>query len=67
MEAVWKQDKITYNHEQVVNIYIVYAMSRNINVSNYPTLGNCLFGAVSSTRNVDINKYKYFWIWNWIW
>ena len=55
-----KQDKITYNHEQVVNIYTVYAMSGNINISDYPTLENCLFGAVSLTRNADINKYKYF-------
>ena len=28
-------------------------------MSSYPTLGNCLFGAVSLTENVDIDKYKY--------
>ena len=33
-----KQDKITYNHGKVVNIYIVHGMSRNIKSSDYPTL-----------------------------
>ena len=52
-----KQDKITYDHGKVVNIYIVYEISRNININYYPTLENCLFGAVSLTKNA--NKYKY--------
>ena len=56
-----KQDKITYNHGKVVNIYIVYEIgNNNNNNSNYPTLQNCLFGAVSLTKNADIDKYKYF-------
>ena len=25
----------------------------------YPTLENCLFGAVKLTKNTDIDKYKY--------
>ena len=45
-----KQDKTTYNHEKVVNIYIVYEISRNINISDYPIIENCLFGAVSLTK-----------------
>ena len=28
--------------------------------SNYPTLENCLFGAVKLTRNTGNDKYKYF-------
>ena len=28
-------------------------------MSNYPTLENCLFGAVSLSKNVDIHKYNY--------
>ena len=28
--------------------------------SNYPSLENCLFGAVKLTRNTDIDKYKNF-------
>ena len=34
-------------------------MSKNYNISSYPTLENCLFGAVSLTKNVDIDQYKY--------
>ena len=41
-----KQDSVTFNHKKVVNIYIVYEISRSINISNYPILENCLFGAV---------------------
>ena len=51
-----KQDKITNNHGKVVNIYTVYEISRNINISDYPTRENCLFGAVSLTKNADINQ-----------
>ena len=54
-----KQDKITYNHGAIVNIYIVYEINKNFNISNYPTLENCLFGAVSLTKNNDIDNYKY--------
>ena len=54
-----KQDKVTFNHGKVVNIYIVYEISKSINISDYPTLENCLFGAVTLTKNTDINKYKY--------
>ena len=54
-----KQDKITYTHGKVVNIYIVYEISKSINISDYPTLENCLFGAVSLTKNADIDKYGY--------
>ena len=54
-----KQNKITHTHGKVVNIYIVYEISKSINISDYPTLENCLFGAVSLTKNADIDKYKY--------
>ena len=33
--------------------------SKSINMSNYLTLGNCLFGAVTLTKNAEIDKYKY--------
>ena len=55
-----KQDKVTLNHGKVVNIYIVYEISKRINISDYLTLENCLFGASSLTKNADIDKYKYF-------
>ena len=55
-----KQDQITYDHEKIVNIFIAYEISKNYDVSSYPTLENCLFGAVSLTENADSNRYKYF-------
>ena len=49
-----RQDKFTFDHRKVVNIYIVYEISKNINISDYPTLKNCLFSAVSFTKNVTL-------------
>ena len=43
----------------MVNIYIVYEINRNHNISSYPTLENRLFGAVSLTKHADFDKYKY--------
>ena len=43
-----------------MNIYIVYELSKSININDYLTLGNCLFGAVTLTKNVDIDEYKYY-------
>ena len=54
-----KQDKITFNHGKIVNIYIVYEIIKNINISDYLTLENCLFGTFSLTKNAGIDKYKY--------
>ena len=54
-----KQDKIIYTHGKVVNIYIVYEISKSINISDYPTLESCLFGAASLTKNADIDMYGY--------
>ena len=55
-----KQDKVTYNHGKIVNIYIAYEISKNYSISTYPTLESCLFGAVSLTKNADVDQYKYF-------
>ena len=54
-----KQDNVTFNHGKLVNIYIVHEISKSINISDYPTLENCLFGAVALTKNADFDKYKY--------
>ena len=57
---IWlKQDKTICNYETIVNIYIFYEISKNYNISSYPTLENCFFGAVSLTKHVDIDQYKY--------
>ena len=53
-----KQDKVTFNHGKVVNIYIVYEIRKRLNIRYYPTLENCLFRAVSLTKNADIDQYK---------
>ena len=34
-------------------------ISKNFDKSSYPTLENCLFGAVNLTKNNYIHKYKY--------
>ena len=54
-----KQDKVTFSHGKTVNIYIFYEIGQNYNISSYPTLENCLFGAVSLTKHADIDQYKY--------
>ena len=41
-----KQDPGSLFHGGIVNVYIIYEVSKNINNSNYPTLENCLFGPV---------------------
>ena len=53
------EDKARYSHGAIINIYIVYEISKNYNISSYPTLENCLFGTVSLTKHVDIDQYKY--------
>ena len=58
-----KQDKITFTHEKTVSISIVYEIDKNFPISNYfykyLALENCLFWAVSLTKNTDIDQYKY--------
>ena len=55
-----KQNAITYSHGKSVNIYIVYEINKADNtISSDPTLENCLFGAVTLTKNVNIDKYGY--------
>ena len=55
-----KQDKLTFNRNAVVNIYIVYDI--NFWPFKYScdfTLKNSLFGSVKLTKNIDPDKYKY--------
>ena len=51
-----KQDKTAYSHGTIANIYIVYEISKNYNISSYPTLENCLFETVSLTNHADIDR-----------
>ena len=60
--ACLKQDKVTFNHGKIVNIYIVYKIIRIANINsrdNNLTVQNALFAAVSLTRNAEVGKYKY--------
>ena len=54
-----KQNAALYNHGTIVNTYIVYDKSKNYNISSYPALENCLFGAFNMTKHADIDQYKY--------
>ena len=51
-----KQSKILYAHGKVVNIYIVHELGASSSHVNDPTIKNCLFGAVTLTKNADIDN-----------
>ena len=57
--SILRQPKVSYTHEKTVNIYIVYELAGSSSHSDDVTLKNCLFGAVTLTKNADINKYGY--------
>ena len=54
-----KQSKISYNYGKVVNIYVVYELGESKSYITDPTIKYCLFGAVTLTKNADIDKYSY--------
>ena len=58
-----KQEKVTFNHGKIVNIYIVHEIIKIANINgnrnNNLTVQNALFGAISLTKNADVNKYRY--------
>ena len=49
----------SYTHSTIVNIYFIYELGASDSHNNDPALKNCSFGAVTLTKNADINKYKY--------
>ena len=54
-----KQYNLHYKHENIANIYTVYELGASASKVNNPTLKNCLFSAVTLTKNADIDKYGY--------
>ena len=52
-----QSNKLTYIYGKVVNIYVVYELGASTSSNIDPTLKNCLFGAVTLTKNADIDKY----------
>ena len=54
-----KKSSHILTHKNIVNIDIVYELAASSSDFSNPTLKNCLFGAVTLTKNADIEKYKY--------
>ena len=54
-----RQSSHILTHKKVVNIYIVYESAASSSHDSDPAIKNCLFGAVTLTKNADIEKYKY--------
>ena len=54
-----KQSDQIFTHKKVINIYIVYELAASSSHDSDFTIENCLFGAVTLTKNADIEKYKY--------
>ena len=54
-----QSNNLTYDYGSRVNIYIVYELGASSSNNSDPTLKNCLFGAVTLTKNADIEKYGY--------
>ena len=54
-----KQSSHILTHKKVVNIYIVYELAASSSHDSDPTIKNCLFGAVTLTKNANIENYKY--------
>ena len=54
-----QSNKLTYTHRTIVNIYIVYELDASSSRNNDPTLKNLFFGAVTLTKDADIDKYGY--------
>ena len=53
--SVLKQDKATFNHGKIVNVYTVYKCSSNTKDFDF-ALENCLVRAVKITKNANIDK-----------
>ena len=57
-----QQNKLTYTHGTIVNIYAVYELGASGSFNDDLTLKNSMFGAVKLTENADL----IFRLWNWI-
>ena len=55
--SCFKTAKNFMHYAKVINIYIFYELGTSSSHDDDPTLKNCLFGAVTLTKNVDIDKY----------
>ena len=54
-----KQDKMTFNHGKIVNIYIVYEITKNNPInSNDPIIQNSLFGEIGLIKKSKVDEFK---------
>ena len=54
-----QSNNLTYDYGSRVNIYIVYELGASSSKDSDPTLKSYLSGAVTSTKDADIEKYGY--------
>ena len=54
-----QSNNFTHDYGSKVNIYFVYELGASSSNDSDPTLKNCLYGAVTLTKNADIEKYGY--------
>ena len=54
---MFKTILISYTHDPILNIYIVYKLGASSPHNDDPMLKNCFFGVVALTKNADIDKY----------
>ena len=56
---ILRQNKVTYNHGGIVNIYTVYRLSPHTSANTDFAINDCLFGSIKLTKNSDLDKYQY--------
>ena len=56
MKGCLKQELASLFRAGIVNVYTTYEISKSINISDYPTRENCLFGVVKLTKEADIDN-----------
>ena len=54
-----QQPKLSYTHGTIANVYIIYELHATDSHIDDPMLKNSLFGAITLTKNADIDKYGY--------
>ena len=59
MKLLDQPNKLIYDKGHIVNVNIVYERGASSSSDSDPTLKNCLFSAVTLTKNADIEKYGY--------
>ena len=53
-DCLKQPNNLTYDYGHRVNVYIVYELGASSSNVSDPTLKNCLFGAVTLTKNANI-------------